>query len=170
MTLAELNALTGEQAREALASCCGAARWVTEMNTRRPFASRNDVFEAAEAIWNSLDTTDWLDAFHHHPRIGETTSAASQGELAQGWSTAEQSALTTTAQNVRNRIAELNKQYEQRFGFIYIVCATGKSADEMLAMAEERMQNDPDAELRVAAREQARITRLRLEKLLKPAT
>ena len=170
MTLAEFNALASESAREALTSCCGATRWVTEMNTRRPFASRTDVFEAAETVWNSLDATDWLEAFHHHPRIGETTSAASQEELAQRWSSAEQSALSTAAHDVRVRMAELNKQYEQRFGFIYIVCATDKSAEQMLAMAEERLQNGVDAELRVAAREQERITRLRLEKLLQPAT
>ena len=140
------------------------------MNARRPFATHANVFEAAESVWNSLDSADWLEAFHHHPRIGEVTSAATQGELAQRWSSAEQSALSTTAQDVRVRMAELNKQYEQRFGFIYIVCATGKSAEEMLAMAEQRMQNGVDAELRVAASEQARITRLRLEKLLQPAT
>ncbi|MDQ6612441.1 MAG: 2-oxo-4-hydroxy-4-carboxy-5-ureidoimidazoline decarboxylase [Gemmatimonadota bacterium] len=166
MTLGEFNALTYATAREALASCCGASRWITEMNARRPFATTENVFEAAEIVWNSLDVEDWLDAFHHHPRIGETRSAAPQADLGQRWSSSEQSALSTTAQHVRIRLAERNRQYEERFGFIYIVCATGKSADEMLAMAEERMHNSRDTELRVAAGEQGRITHLRLQKLL----
>lgn len=136
------------------------------MNARRPFATHANLFGAGAAVWSSLDPADWLEAFHHHPRIGEARSAAPQGELAQRWSSTEQSALSTTAEAVRVRIAELNQQYEEHFGFIYIVCATGRSAEQMLAMAEGRMHNNRDAELRMAAGEQGRITQIRLEKLL----
>ena len=128
------------------------------MVARRPFGSREAALDAADEIWTSLAGHDWREAFAHHPRIGEqtTNSVASK----------EQSGVSGAAGDVRQALAQANRDYEQRFGYIYIVCATGKSAEEMLAIAKDRLQNDPDTELRVAAEEQRTITRLRLQKLL----
>ena len=128
------------------------------MVARRPFRSREAVFTAADEIWNSLDQSDWLEAFAHHPRIGERTTdqvAAS-----------EQSAIRTADKLVRDDLAQVNRDYETRFSYIYIVCATGKSAEEMLAIARSRLNNDPSTEIGVAAEEQRKITQLRLAKLL----
>jgi OHCU decarboxylase len=138
------------------------------MVTRRPFFSRDAVLRAADDEWNSLDERDWLEAFSHHPRIGETTAAAGGGPTARAWSASEQSAVASASDEMRIGLARLNDEYEERFGFIYIVCAAGRSAGELLEFARKRMHNDRDTELRVAAEEQRKITRLRLEKLLDP--
>ena len=114
----------------------------------------------------SLAPSDWLEAFASHPRIGEPSKATQQGELGNAWAAAEQSGMQAARQDVRGALADANRKYEQRFGYIYIVCATGKTAEEMLALAQERLRNDPRDELNVAAEEQRKITRLRLDKLL----
>jgi len=128
------------------------------MVARRPVESRDAVLAAADEIWTSLDASDWLEAFAHHPRIGEQTKDPVAAT--------EQSGVGGASDDVRDALARANRDYERRFGYIYIVCATGKTAAEMLAMASERLQNDPDTELRVAAEQQQKITRLRLQKLL----
>ena len=109
---------------------------------------------------------DWLEAFSQHPRIGESLPAAGGSTTARGWSATEQSGVAAAPEETRIGLARLNQEYEARFGFIYIVCATGRSASELLDFARKRIRNDRDAELRVAAEEQRKITRLRLEKLL----
>jgi OHCU decarboxylase len=134
------------------------------MVSRRPFFSRHAILQAAEDEWNSVGESDWLEAFSHHPRIGE--SAAGGGATARGWSASEQAGVSSAPEETRIGLARLNHEYEQRFGFIYIVCATGRSAAELLDLARSRMNNDRDTELRIAAEEQRKITRLRLEKLL----
>lgn len=128
------------------------------MIERRPFGSRGAVFKAADEIWKSLEPSDWLEAFAHHPRIGEQTTNSIAAR--------EQSAVKKADSAVRVQLARINRDYEQRFGYIYIVCATGKSAEEMLAIARSRLNNDPATELTVAAEEQRKITQLRLAKLL----
>ena len=128
------------------------------MVVRRPFGSRESVLAAADEIWTSLDNADWREAFAHHPRIGEQTKSS--------WEAAEQSGAGGATRGVSQALADVNRDYEQRFGYIYIVCATGKSAEEMLGIAQSRLRNDPDTELRVAAKEQLKITQLRLQKLL----
>jgi 2-oxo-4-hydroxy-4-carboxy-5-ureidoimidazoline decarboxylase len=153
-----LDAMPESQAMEVLRQCCGSSRWVEAMMARRPFGSREAVLSAADEIWTSLDSDDWREAFAHHPRIGEQTTSSV--------ATKEQSGVSGAAEDVRQALAKANRDYEQRFGYIYIVCATGKSAEEMLAIATGRLQNDPDTELRVAGEEQRKITRLRLQKLL----
>ena len=154
------------QATKLLAECCGASRWVSGMLARRPFESRARVLSAADEVWRSLGADDWREAFAHHPRIGERESAVPQSELGTAWAAGEQSGVELAADDLRAALAVANREYEQRFGYIYIVFATGKSAEEMLALARERLRNDPDVELRVAADEQRKITRLRLDKLL----
>ncbi len=113
-----------------------------------------------------MSSSDWLEAFSHHPRIGERKSALPQSARGTAWAASEQSGVEKAADDLRGALAEANREYEQRFGYIYIVFATGKSAEEMLAVARERLRNDPDVEIRVAAEEQRKITRLRLDKLL----
>jgi 2-oxo-4-hydroxy-4-carboxy-5-ureidoimidazoline decarboxylase len=166
VSVAELDAMAEPQATTLLAECCGASRWVLGMLARRPFGSRAAVLSAADEIWRSLDPSDWLEAFSHHPRIGEQNSAMPQSERGSAWAAGEQSGVERADDEVRAALAAANREYEQRFGYIYIVFATGKSVEEMLALARKRLRNDPEVELHAAAEEQRKITRLRLDKLL----
>lgn len=166
MTLAELNALPSQDAAEAFLACCGSTRWAHAMEARRPFADAQDVTATADEIWFGLDAEDWLEAFRAHPRIGERKAAPAQGAVAAAWSSQEQAGAAGAGEDVATALAEGNAAYEARFGHIYIVCATGKSAEEMLAILRARLAHDPATELRAAAAEQAKITKLRIEKLL----
>lgn len=148
-----------------LQACCGATAWVNGMIIRRPFLTLFLLLEESEHLWWSLSPDDWREAFDHHPRIGESSAAVAQQETARGWSASEQGGASDAAADVKQALADGNREYERRFGHIYLVCATGKSAEEMLAILRSRMSNDPAAELRVAAGEQAKITRLRLLKM-----
>ena len=157
MTLDELNALSADAARLELERCCGSERWASMVAAQRPFRSPEELLQAASDVWWALDEADWLQAFSHHPRIGER---------AEGWAAAEQAGTREARQSTMLSLAALNREYEDMFGYVFLICATGKSADEMLVALRERLTNDPTAELRIAAGEQAEITRLRLEKLL----
>lgn len=136
------------------------------MTSVRPFNSLEDLLAKADSVWRSLSEADWLEAFRAHPKIGEQKAAAAQSEQARNWAKREQSGIESAAAETRAALAKGNQEYEKRFGFIFIVCATGKSSEEMLAILKRRLQNDPETELPVAAEEQRKITRLRLEKLL----
>ena len=136
------------------------------MTSIRPFISLEDTLVKAGSVWRSLSEEDWLEAFRAHPKIGEQKAAAAQSEQARNWSKQEQSGAEGANAETRAALAAGNQEYEKRFGFIFIVCATGKSSAEMLAILNTRLQNDFKAELSVAAEEQRKITRLRLEKLL----
>jgi OHCU decarboxylase len=164
--LADVNALPADRAADVLRSCCGAERWVRAMVAHRPFASVDDALAAADAGWAPLGPADWLEAFSHHPRIGENKSASPQSARAAAWSSSEQASVAASDAGTRDELARMNREYEAKFGHIYIVCASGKSADELLAIARRRLQNEPAAELAEAAREQYAITRLRLRRLL----
>jgi len=155
-----LNALSTEEARAALTRCCGSARWVSGMLARRPWASAAALYADAEAAWAGLGRDDFLEAFALHPRIG---ARAEQTEDA--WARQEQARVGDADGDTRQSLADANERYLRRFGYIFIVCASGKSAAEMLALLEARLGNAPERELELAAGEQARITRLRLEKL-----
>lgn len=120
----------------------------------------------ADSVWWSLNHEDWLESFRAHPRIGEQKAAAAQSEQAQNWSKQEQSGTAGADAESRTALADGNQEYEKRFGFIFIVCATGRTSEEMLAILNSRLLNDPETELPLAAEEQRRITRLRLEKLI----
>ena len=159
-----LNALPEPEARAALERCCGAARWVAEMVARRPFPSTAALQADAETVWASLGREDLLEAFAHHPRIGGGAAPKAAPD-AQAWSRQEQARVGDADAATRAALAAANERYFERFGYIFIVCATGKSAGEMLGLLEARLPNEPTRELAVAAREQAKITRLRLEKL-----
>jgi 2-oxo-4-hydroxy-4-carboxy-5-ureidoimidazoline decarboxylase len=160
---AVLNALAPDEARAALARCCGASRWVEAMLARRPFASTAALYGDADAAFVALGRTDLLEAFAHHPRIGARPGVALQATAA--WASQEQARVSEADADTKEALRAANEEYRERFGFIFIVCATGKSAAEMLTLLRARLPNDPTRELAVAAGEQARITRLRLEKL-----
>lgn len=161
MTIAAyVNGLPADAARMALARCCASSQWVKRMLAGRPYASDALLLQAAEREWWALDRGDWLEAFAAHPRIGERSGDA--------WASGEQSAVARTGADLRLALRDENGAYERRFGHIYLVCATNRGAAELLADLKARLGNDPDKELRVAAGEQAKITRLRLEKLVTP--
>ena len=153
------------EAAELLASCCGSSRWVTAMLARRPFRSRNQLLEAAGDVWGSLDPGDWREAFSHHPRIGERTGTVPQTARGAAWSAGEQAGMDSAGENLKNELVAVNREYEARFGFVYVVCATGKTADEMLDLARARLRNEAGIELATAAKEQEKIMRIRLEKV-----
>lgn len=129
------------------------------MAEARPFSSFGELAARADAIWSDLEPPDWLEAFAAHPEIGA-------GGDVEEWSTEEQSGVAAAAGQTRRRLAEANRHYRARFGYIFIVCASGKTGDQMLARLEARLRHDPDQELGVAAEEQRQITQLRLAKLL----
>ena len=168
ITVARLDAMPVAEAAFKLAACCGASKWVAGMLAQRPFGSRDRLFEVSDEIAHTLAEPDWLEAFSHHPRIGQRRSNSAVSTTAESWSTGEQSAVVTASTEVRAALVDANDKYESRFGFIFIICANGRSAEEILAMLEVRMTNERAEEVLVAAREQQRITRLRLEKLLLP--
>ena len=136
------------------------------MAEARPFASGDDLLAKADSVWEALGAEDWLEAFRAHPKIGEKKTAAAQSEAAQKWSAQEQSGTQSASADTMTALAEGNREYERRFDFIFIICATGKSSAEMLAILNQRLHNDRAMELRIAAEEQRKITRLRLERLL----
>lgn len=162
-----LNQLDEAAAKEALAKCCGARRWVERMAALRPFASIDALNEAADRIWWELEPADWLEAFTHHPKIGDRESLRQKFASTAAWASNEQSGTTAASEDVLAALAEGNQAYDRKFGHIFIVCATGKSAQEMLDILQSRLPNDPATELRIAAEEQRKITRLRLEKLIR---
>lgn len=165
-SIERLNMLPADQAEAEFLKCCGSAKWARAMTKARPFNDAEVMFDEAEARFADLTDEDWLEAFRAHPKIGEKKAATTQSETAQHWSAEEQSSTAKAAASVMDALAEANREYERRFGFIFIVCATGKTADEMLALLRDRLANPPPVELSVAAGEQKKITKLRLQKLL----
>ena len=153
------------EATPAMLACCGARRWADQMVALRPIPTIAALSEAADRIWTAMEESDWLEAFACHPRIGESTPA-SISERSSSWSQQEQSRTAAAAESTMRQLAECNALYEQRFGFTYIVCATGKTADEMLAILQRRLANTRVAELREAAEQQRQIMQIRLGKWL----
>lgn len=164
--LPSLNALPADAAREALLRCCGSSRWADGMLARRPFASDQQLLTAADEVWRGLSKADYLEAFSHHPKIGGKDQLRQKFQSTRAWAQQEQAGAAAACEATLDALTAGNDEYEKRFGFIFIVCAAGKSADEMLALLRARMNNAPEAELAAAAAEQAKITALRLKKLL----
>lgn len=156
--LSSLNAWERSRVHEAFCRCCGSDRWAARMADARPYEDERDLLEHAEEVWWALEPVDWLQAFSRHPRIG--------GRAA-GWAKGEQGKVAGASEETLAALERGNRDYEERFGHIFIVCATGKSAEEILALLRGRLAGTPEDELRAAAGEQAKITRIRLEKLLK---
>ncbi len=164
--LAWLNSLSAGEAANELLQCCGSKRWARQMAYARPYENFADVITHAHETWWSLDRDDWLEAFRSHPKIGEKKAAESVSAQSKHWSGQEQAGVNTASTETTNALATLNRAYEQKFGFIFIICATGKTSDQMLAALRERLEHDVAEELPVAAAEQNKITELRLKKLL----
>ena len=163
-SLRRLNALTNDAAEDVLLEVCGSHRWAAAVAASRPFADPSELSAAAESAWDSLTRADWIEAFASHPRIGEDRRVA--GGDASAWSRDEQAGMTATGEPARIALTGAQREYERRFGWPYIVCATGRTAEEMLADCGGRFANDPEIEIGVAAAEERRIGRLRLTKLL----
>ena len=166
MTLTELNQIGPAQLREEFMKCCGCTSWAEKMVASVPFQNREEVFEKSDLFWNETKAEDWLEAFLHHPKIGDLKSLEKKFASTSKLAGSEQASVHSASQKTLEDLAAGNDAYENKFGFIFIVCATGKSAGEMLELLNNRMHNNKETELRIAAAEQNKITRLRLEKLL----
>ncbi len=166
LTLAGLNALPQTEAAEQLRACCGSSRWVEAMVARRPFASVDDLVTAADEAWRATGPADWDEAVAHHPRIGEHRAAVRVSAVAESWSAGEQGKVATGGAADRAALAKASEAYERKFGRIYLVCAAGRSAEQLLADISARLWNDPERERAVAAEEQRKITQLRLKTLI----
>ncbi len=164
--LERLNKLPKEKAESTLRDCCGSTEWARRMAQARPFKMVENLYQSAENIWFSLSSIDHLEAFAAHPQIGSKKAALKQQTKSAAWSSGEQSGMVTAVDNIKSELAEANRLYLEKFGFIFIVCATGKSADEMLAICKARLGNSAATELQIAAEEQRKITEIRLNKLL----
>jgi 2-oxo-4-hydroxy-4-carboxy-5-ureidoimidazoline decarboxylase len=157
-----IDASVPDEARRLLRACCGSTRWVEQMLGRRPFHSQPALIAAAREEWFKLGADDWREAFSHHPKIGDREALERRFPESHGFSSREQAGVAGASAAVLDALLEGNREYEQKFGHIFIVCASGRKADEMLALLRERLGNDPSTELRLAAEEQAKITELRL--------
>lgn len=165
IAIERINRLDEEAFRAELHRCCGSRSWVEMMLARRPFTDDAALSRAAEEIWFSLTKADWLEAFSHHPKIGDIENLREKFQNTLQWAKNEQSAVDRASEETIKKLAETNQAYENRFGYIFIVCASGKSAEKMLAILQNRLGNEPAEELQIAAREQSKITALRLRKL-----
>ncbi len=166
MTLDALNKLPLPQLKEALRQCCGAAAWVDGMCALFPVKNREALFSAAADVWHHCTEADWKEAFSHHPQIGDLASLKQRFAASAHWAAGEQAAVQEAPESTLAALAEGNRQYLERFGYIFIVCATGRSAGEMLQLLNERLPNTPEKEIGIAMAEQEKITKIRIEKLL----
>ena len=155
-----------EDAVKEVLPCCGSNAWADEMAARRPFPDVTTLLATSDQTWSNLTAEDWMEAFRSHPRIGESRAAASATAQSASWSAQEQKNVAAAGDAVKVALAEANREYERRFRHIFIVCATGKSAPEILEILRRRLQNDDATELQEAAEQQRQITRIRLTKWL----
>jgi 2-oxo-4-hydroxy-4-carboxy-5-ureidoimidazoline decarboxylase len=166
--LARWNSLDPDEAAREILPCCGSSAWADQLAARRPFAEPGQLFEESDWVWAGLTEQDWRQAFESHPRIGQQHAHAATAQSL-SWSSAEQRAAMAGVapdDSIRLALAERNRQYEERFGRIFIVCAAGKSATEVLALLDARMSNTAADELLEAAEQQRQITQLRLRRWL----
>ncbi len=166
MKIEEFNTLEESKIIEALNSCCTSEAWQRKVASLRPYASADELIQKQEEIWNELEKKDYLEAFDGHPKIGDVSSLKKKYAHTKALASGEQSGVDSASDEVIRELAQFNTAYENRFGYIFIVCATGKSALEMLEILKSRIDNNPDDELRISAGEQAKITKIRMEKLL----
>ena len=166
MTIEELNNLSKDKLCEELFKCCGCTTWANQLAERKPFKNKAEIFELSDKIWSHCSTEHGLEAFTHHPKIGDIKSLEKKFASTKEWAGGEQAGVNTAAQETLIALAKGNDDYEKKFGYIFIVCATGKSAEEMLTLLNERLPNDAVAEIKIAMNEQNKITHIRLEKLL----
>ncbi len=165
MTLEVFNKLSLGEAKEELFKCCGSMIWVKKLSEKIPFGSIEELKNESDKIWFSLSEKDLLEAFKHHPKIGDVKSLEKKFASTKQWASSEQSGVNTATQTILQELKEVNKEYEKKFGYIFIVCATGKSAEQMLAILKSRLNNLPQEEIKIAMNEQNKITHLRIDKL-----
>jgi allantoicase len=165
-TLQRLNLLPRAQFNKLMMDSCGSPTWAARLADARPFPTEAALFAHADRVWSELPQKDRLEAFHHHPPIGGNRASARQSSAASRWSAKEQSIAQKAAPEVLSALAAANRAYAEKFGFVFLICATGKTSEEILQSLRQRMPNDPETEMRISAEEQQKITRLRLEKLL----
>lgn len=158
------NGLGADAAAAEILPCCGSRAWSRGMERRRPLDDETELLAASDATWRELAEVDWMEAFASHPRIGERHAEGEASERSLAWSAGEQSAALLGEADAGRRLAEGNRAYEAKFGRTFIVFANGRSASEILKILEERMGNEPEAEVREAAEQQRQITRLRLQR------
>jgi 2-oxo-4-hydroxy-4-carboxy-5-ureidoimidazoline decarboxylase len=167
MQLDSFNKMEKEEVTSMLSKCCGSSKWVSEMMKFFPFHSQNDLLQKAEEAWHTqCNEKDWLEAFTHHPKIGDIKSLEEKFASTKAWAGSEQAGVQKASKPIIEALAKGNEEYEKKFSFIFIVCATGKSSEEMLELLKERLTNNYKKELRIAMEEQNKITKLRLQKLL----
>ena len=166
MNLTQLNTLNVEEAKHGFMQCCTSSAWVNAMVQARPFADIKALSHKADLVWEKLTEADYLEAFEGHPQIGNVDTLRAKYANTKALASGEQSSVNDAPEQVIAALAKGNADYLDKFGFIFIVCATGKSAEQMLALLQARLPNDKTTELLNAAEEQRKIFHLRLEKLL----
>jgi 2-oxo-4-hydroxy-4-carboxy-5-ureidoimidazoline decarboxylase len=164
--LARWNRLSAEEAAREILPCCGSEAWARAVVVRRPLDDDTSLLAASDETWRSLGVSDWMEAFSKHPRIGERKAPPAASKQSAAWSAQEQWNVADAGESVQLALAEGNRDYERRFDRVFIVCATGKSASEILEILRRRLRNDDSTELREAAEEQRKITDIRLKKWL----
>ena len=164
--LARWHALPADEAAQEILSCCGSRAWAAQLAAMRPFADEQSLFAAADDCWQHLPEADWLEAFRSHPRIGEKHAQNQTTAVSAAWSSSEQSQMNEADAAILLRMQQGHREYEERFGRIFIVCASGKQPAEMLQILEHRLSNDPAEELLESAAQQQQIMQLRLRKWL----
>ena len=165
MTVASFDHLEIPEKKELLYKCCGSKTWVNFMIDLMPFEDLVDVLEDAEQVWYNCDQADWLEAFSQHPKIGDTNNMKEAFPATAEIAASEQSGMNNASGYIHTEISELNKKYQDKHGFIFIIYASGRSAEILLQSLITRINNDTETELELAAEEQNKITRSRLEKL-----
>jgi OHCU decarboxylase len=163
--LERINQAGKAEAESQFRDCCGSTKWASLMASARPFATSDELINTATAIWNEMEPADRLEAFKAHPMIGETKAAPAQQARSAKWSAGEQAGVSSADELLKNELGAANRAYYEKFGFIFIVCATGKTAAEMLELCRERLVNNRETEIMIAAGEQEKITEIRLMKL-----
>jgi len=162
--LARWNGLPHEEAAREILACCGSATWAASIASKRPIQDEASLLAASDEIWRGLGEADWFEAFRRHPRIGDTRAEKTVEAQSSAWSAQEQQEASAADEAVETALKWGNREYEQKFGRIFIVCATGKSAGEILEILRRRLHNDQATELQQAAEEQRQITHIRLKK------
>lgn len=166
MTIEELNTINRKDAFDELFKCCGCTIWAQNLIDFRPYKNKEELFRLSDMIWTSCEGEEVLEAFSHHPKIGDLKSLEKKFASTKEWASGEQSGVNVAAPKILEELAAANAEYEKKFGYIFIVCATGKTADEMLALLKWRLRNVPEEEFRIAKAEQNKITHIRLDKLI----
>lgn len=164
--LARWNDLSLEEAAEEIQPCCGSKAWAAQMAFRRPLFDEAALLAASDEVSKVLKESDWIEAFRSHPRIGESEAQVARSARAAKWSDEEQRKVESASEDVKQALADGNRAYEQRFHRIFIVCATGKSPQEVLTILQRRLRNDGATEFLEAVGQQRQITQLRLKKWL----